>query len=217
MANQDAWKSAEVRGGVVIAVADGMGSKPRAAEGARTACAAAITATELWWRAVNPPVHALPDLIESLWRAWLGPVSPDDARTTCLVAGISRQGALVVAALGDGLVLVASQESEPEVITAERTGFGNETDALGRTPSTRAWRVSARPEVRPGTVILLATDGVSDDVLPERRADFARELTESFGDLPAWQRSVELWRALHDWPTPGHCDDKTAAVLWRPR
>src|SRR3954467_6961839 len=78
--NQDAWKAATPQGGVVIAVADGLGSKPMAATGSRTACAAAIAATELWWRSLDPPAHVLPELIESLWRKQLGSVAPDAAR-----------------------------------------------------------------------------------------------------------------------------------------
>jgi len=214
--NQDAWKASRTSAGVVVAVADGMGSKPLADIGSRTACAAAVAATELWWRADDAPVSALPSLIESLWRTWLGPVAPDDARTTCLVAGVSQRGALVMAAIGDGLALICD-DSEMQVLTAERMGFSNETHALGRMPTAGAWRVATRGEVPPGTAVLLATDGVADDLLPARRGDFARQVIGSYGDLPDWQRGFELWRALHDWPTPGHSDDKTVAVLWRSR
>jgi hypothetical protein len=191
-----------------------MGSKPSAAVGSRTACTAAIAATELWWRTRNSPQQALPALVESLWRAWLGPIPPDDARSTCLVGGISKRGSLVLAALGDGLALVASDGDEVEVVTPDRSGFANETDALGSACRSSAWQVAVRPEVSRGTVILLATDGVADDLVPERRVDFAREVVSSFGSLPRWRRQGALRRELHDWPTPGHTDDKTVAVLW---
>lgn len=214
--NQDAWKAASVHGGFVIAVADGMGSKPMAAAGSRTACSAAVAATELWWRTVDPPAHALPELIESLWRLWLRPVSPDDARSTCLVAGVSNRGSLVVAALGDGLALVASDQDRVDMVTPERSGFGNETEALGSASTTSSWHVIVRPQISREAVVMLATDGVADDLLPDRRASFAREVVASFGCLPAVERGVALWRALHEWPTPGHSDDKTVAVLWRP-
>lgn len=215
--NEDAWQAARLGAGLVVAVADGMGSKPNAATGARTACRAAIAATDLWWRAPGASERALPDLIESLWRAWLGPVRPDDARSTCLVAAVENSGALVVAALGDGLALVSSGGDEAEVVTSERSGFANETDALGSTSSAGAWRTLVRPSFGKDDVILLTTDGVSDDLLPGRRAAFAREIVASFGGLPELERSPALWRALHDWPTPGHSDDKTVAVLWCPR
>ena len=214
--NQDAWMAVRSDSGVVVAVADGMGSKPMAAVGARTACRAAVAAAEVWWKAVSPPAQALPGLIESIWRAWLGRVPPDEARATCLVAAASRQGDLVIATLGDGLALLASEENEVDVVTPERQGFGNETDALGRAASTRAWSVLARPQMAPGSVVLLTTDGVADDLVVERRAEFAHEVVTSFGSLPSWEGSVALWRALHEWPTPGHTGDKTVAVLWRP-
>lgn len=214
--NQDAWRAATLHGGVAVAVADGMGSKPMAAAGSRAACSAAITAVDLWWRAVDPPADTLPGLIESLWRVRLGRVAPDDARCTCLLAGISTQGALVVAALGDGLALVDSDEDGEDIVTAERTGFGNETEALGNVSSGHAWRVFVRPRINRGTVILLATDGVADDLLPDRRGSFARELVASYGSLAPMERVVALWRALQEWPTPGHSDDKTVAVLWSP-
>jgi serine/threonine protein phosphatase PrpC len=213
--NQDAWRVSATSRGTVVAIADGLGSKPSAARGAHAACAAAIAATAVWWQRRDTPAAALGGLIESRWRARLGPVPPDEARTTCLLAALDAQDRLVIATLGDGLALVADDHGA-ELITEERPGFGNETSALGAIPSDGAWRVAVR-SMTPGTVVLLATDGVSDDLVAERRADFAREVVASFGSLSPWQRSPELWRALHAWPTPGHGDDKTVAVLWRPR
>lgn len=212
--NEDAWIAARLTGGSVIAVADGMGSKPEAAVGARTACDAAVVAMDLWWRGPAQEVQALPDLIEATWRAWLGRVDPSDARSTCLVAGISDDGSLVVAALGDGIVLVVDERDEVDVVTDERTGFGNETYALGDRGSRSPWRLRVTPQVGPGTAVLLATDGVADDLLPEARAGFARHVISSFGGLPEWERGFALWRELRDWPTPGHSDDKTVAVMW---
>jgi serine/threonine protein phosphatase PrpC len=215
--NEDAWRVCTSTAGVVLAVADGLGSKPHAAIGAHAACAAAVAAMQFWWDADASP-RALPPLIEALWRRGLGAVAPNDARSTCLVAGISHAGQLVMATLGDGVALITSdrETEEADVISAERTGWSNETHALGAASAAGAWHVTSRPAV-PGTIVLLASDGVADDLVPARRAGLARALVTSYGELADWRRSVELWRALQAWPTPGHGDDKTLALLWRPR
>jgi hypothetical protein len=62
--------------------------------------------------------------------------------------------------------------------------------------------------------VVLATDGVSDDLDTSRIGDFIRMLVTEFAPLAPPQRWRELCRELTEWPTPHHLDDKTLAVLW---
>jgi hypothetical protein len=120
-------------------------------------------------------------------------------------------GPLVVGQLGDGLAAVSSPTGNVHVL-AERAGFSNETEALG-TPAPAVWSTHRDPVAQPGTVVLLATDGVSDDLIAERLADFIGMIVSEFSPLPPRPRWTALQRELTAWPTPRHLDDKTLAVL----
>ena len=60
---------------------------------------------------------------------------------------------------------------------------------------------------------MLATDGVADDLLPERIDGFVQWLMDDFAGMAPSQRWRALQRELKDWPTPHHTDDKTLVVL----
>ncbi len=50
--------------------------------------------------------------------------------------------------------------------------FGNATTGLGIAADVREWRFHFESNFSGAASILLATDGVADDLLPEKRADF---------------------------------------------
>ena len=62
--------------------------------------------------------------------------------------------------------------------------------------------------------MVLATDGVADDLAPERLDEFTDWLANDIGRLsPPTARWRRLCRELRAWPVPHHLDDKTVAVL----
>lgn len=95
----------------------------------------------------------------------------------------------------------------PEGRLGSTTGLGIATDL-------REWRVHVEPRLPDRMALLLATDGVADDLLPEGRVGFLEFLVSRFGALPPRERARALARELRSWPTPHHRDDKTVAVLW---
>jgi hypothetical protein len=60
---------------------------------------------------------------------------------------------------------------------------------------------------------VLATDGVADDLISEKLDAFCNWLVDDFLDLNPLKRWRRLQTELRNWPTPGHIDDKTLAVL----
>jgi len=92
--------------------------------------------------------------------------------------------------------------------------FGNATTGLGIASDVRKWRLHLEPNFTGTASILLATDGVADDLVPEKRADFLHFLVSQYGPRPATARTRAIAKELRDWPTPRHRDDKTVAVLW---
>ena len=64
-----------------------------------------------------------------------------------------------------------------------------------------------------GRIVVLATDGVADDLDPERLGAFTDWLTTDVARLAPMARWRRLHQELRDWPVPRHVDDKTVAVL----
>lgn len=211
--NQDAWLGRGLRTGGVVAVCDGMGSRKHAALGARAGCLAAAKAARTWARAGGAPVELLLRLVHDLWAVRVHPREKGDCAATCLLAAVPGDR-LVVAQLGDGLAMVVPPGAAPVVLEGRAPeGFANLTTGLGVATSLRDWRWH-EGAAEPGALVLLATDGVADDLVPERRARFAAHLRTAYGSLPAAKRWRQLAGELRKWPVPAHGDDKTVALLW---
>ena len=211
--NEDAWLRADGPFGTLAVVCDGMGSKPNARAGSRAACAAVKEAVSRWSRAEGAPLSYLSHLIEVFWRLRLHPTEPTSAATTCLLALVTARGTWVVGGVGDGLAL-ARTGSDLRVIIGDRgKNFANETTGLGASRGPRAWTLAEFPPAEGERIAVLATDGVADDLLPERLDGFCDWLIGNFEHLTPRERWRALATELRDWPTPGHLDDKTLAVV----
>lgn len=213
--NEDAWLRARGGFGSLIVVCDGMGSRPYARHGAKVACAAVREAVVRWSRVEHAPVSYLLHLIEVLWRLNIHPRQPDQSCTTCLFALARQTGEWVVAGLGDGLVL-SRTDSEPvsTLISDRGEGFGNTTNALGASAGLKSWKVVELKPTSKNRVVILATDGVGDDLMPEKYDAFCDWLCNEVRPLPPQIRWRTLVSELQDWPTPNHLDDKSLAVLY---
>ena len=213
--NQDAWLRAGNTTGSLIVVCDGMGSKPHARRGAQEACLAVREAVFRWTRTMSAPVSCLIELIETLWRLRIHPYEPVEAATTCLFAFAGENGEWTVGGIGDGLVAVRTEGEALQCVIGEvRNGFCNETDALGGTYAGQtAWKVRRFPSTSRERYAVLSTDGLSDDLQPLKRDAFCDWLVSEFSDLEANLRWRRLAGMLKAWPTAGHSDDKTIAVL----
>lgn len=188
-----------------VAVADGVGSCEFARDGARAAVRAASDAAALW-RGEQAQVTDVLKLLHASWRLRLHPRRPSEAAATCLFAA-ARAGVTLLAQLGDGAIVYTSEEGACRLDSDERQ-FGNETVSLAGARSVTDWSTAVLPYV-PGTV-LLASDGVSDDLEPNTETEllsYFEELVNSEDRLPA----VRLSQDLRNWPTPGATDDRTIA------
>lgn len=212
--NQDAWLGARLRTGAAVVVCDGLGSRRHSRHGATEACRAAIMATRIWRKAAPPaPFKTLIPLIHAIWSLRVQPFDEHDCATTCLLAVADDDGSLHVAQLGDGLALVGDAGGV-RVVGRVRDGFGNETTGLGIATRLSEWETYEGVPEESGSAVLLTTDGIADDLLPDRLHEFLRFIRAAFCPLPAPERWRLLAKELRNWPTPHHSDDKTLALLW---
>jgi hypothetical protein len=150
--------------------------------------------------------------VHALWNIRVDAAGRDESATTCLFALVAS-GRVVLAQLGDGLVLLRNAGGTT-VLEPPHDRFGNTTTGLGIASDLRDWRVHVEPNVTGPISILLATDGVADDLVPDKRSDFLELLVARFGGLPSHGRRRAIAKELRSWPTPRHRDDKTVVVLW---
>jgi len=126
-----------------------------------------------------------------------------------------RDGEWVVGGVGDGLLAVRTGREAISIVIGDRdNGFCDETLGLGISTGPKEWclsRLAASSEER---LAVLATDGVADDLIPEKIEALCDWLVDGFCAL----KPLDRWRLLADelrgWPTARHLDDKTLAVLY---
>lgn len=211
--NQDAWLGHTTARGAMIAVCDGLGSRPMAKLGAIQACLAARDAINSWNQLPNRSASTLPRLIRAFWEMRTAPAEPDQCATTCLFAAATRQGRLIIGGLGDGLALLRFPDGNTRRLIERGSSFTNQTLGLGVPHKLSDWVLDVVPVAEPHTAVVLATDGIADDLVEDRMSGFANWLCERFLPMPPSARYRAIEKELRNWPTPSHQDDKTVAVL----
>jgi len=212
--NQDAWHAFRRTHGTALVIADGVGSARSAAQGSRLACKAAISV----FSALTPraDVREIAHSISEQWRSMLRGAKPSDFATTLLFAFRFTTGRLLVGGVGDGLAAVLSPTSEQPCRILFRPGgdFG-ETFSISSDSDLQNWRIEEFDDSACDHRVLLATDGVSNDLLEHRIMEMTDWLQTRFqgSSCRAWRTGLR--ELVLNWPTPGSSDDKTIAMMWR--
>ena len=209
---QDSWLAVPGEGATFAAVCDGMGSRPHGRTGARAATKAARDAWRAWRTSVVGSGEDLVRLLEVAWRFRLRTTPAADAATTCLMYAEDDHGRALVAQLGDGLIARRGLGGTITMHPARSEEFGF-TQALGTPHTLDDWSLEMVAPMQAGEAVLLATDGVSGDLVDDRIGDLMDWVIEEIGSKPDANR--RLRSELHNWPVPHHQDDKTLLVMWK--
>ena len=211
--NQDCAFIAFVDKFLLVMVCDGLGSHVHSDYGAQTLCKIFMPCFKEW-RKVVP--HIPTDFLRLLHCRWLMNVrnyGADKCGCTCQFALINSKGKGWLAQLGDGMTLVKHNELVKS-FSEEKKGFGNETFAMGDYDTIPFWRINKIELSSPGDRLLVMTDGISEDILPEATNDFVSVFDVFFKD-PIAQAQKNLNDELMHWPTQHHIDDKTIIAIER--
>lgn len=213
--NQDSWMSRHYSWGEVVAVSDGLGSRPRSEVGSQAACLSVFEAAKAYRRNPEAGVEDILRLVHSHWLVKIAPYEPSECSATCLFV-IRTNGNCLLAQLGDGLIAAYGTDSRESILLIDRKqdSFSNLTHSLGNRFKPNQWqcRTVAAESFK---AFVLCTDGISDDLIIDRQIDFTRELYLTYSECGYQKRTHEVYRWLKDWPVPGHSDDKTIACLFR--
>lgn len=213
--NQDSWMACRYKWGNVVVVSDGLGSKPHSDHGSKAVCLAVLKAAESYQNNLEANIVDILKLIHANWLVKIAPFSSSDCSATCLFA-IQIEEVITLGRLGDGMIVVHGESENSCLILNDnkQDSFSNYTSSLQQEFKPDQWE-TATVESAECKAIVLCTDGISDDLLPEKQMSFAQELYSTYVDLESEKRKKDLKRWLNEWPVPGHCDDKTIACLFR--
>ena len=212
--NQDALRIVKRKWGDVVVVSDGVGSCPTSDRGSFAACLAVIRSACQWTKTLSGPDELLKSIHQN-WIKRLGVFSPRESAATCLFAFRPIAGRMILGMLGDGLIAVLKSDGSYAELSDDKVEcFSNQTAALSENVPVGRWRTMAI-EQDECDAVFLCTDGIADDLLPERREEFVRWIFDNAQPLSKSALKCEMRKMLEQWPTPKHSDDKTLAALFR--
>ncbi len=212
--NQDSFIKKAGSWGNAIAVSDGVGSRPISHYGSHAACRAVINAASNWME-INENTETLLEQIHVNWLSGVKPFSPGDCAATCLFAIRPTEGQIVIGALGDGLAGVLKTDgSYFELCEDKGYSFSNLTTALSERTTIQQWKTAIITQEE-CAAILLCTDGVADDLLPEKREGFVRHIYQQAQKTSLVTAKRNLRKMLEKWPVPKHSDDKTLVIFYK--
>jgi len=214
-ANQDAWIARHYTWGNLVVVADGLGSKPHSDIGSRSICMSVVEAAKIYQKKSQAKPNDLLRLVHSIWRINISPYSVSDCATTCLLA-LQIDELIILARLGDGMICIVSDEykNNPVLSDDKQGSFSSYTDSLRQDFDAKQWEIVTL-NAEQCNAILLCTDGISDDLLPEKQQDFCKGFITEFSQQSKKTRNKSIKKMLNNWPVPHHSDDKTIACLVR--
>ena len=125
------------------------------------------------------------------------------------------KGSLLIGGIGDGMALISFDNKMCKDIIDSRKLFSNVTNSMCSLDidDLLEYEIIKDSEFNEKAVIILATDGVSDDLIPEKKLtlpDYFEEVIQDNG-VDALQNELQEW--IEDWETEGHSDDKTLCYL----
>jgi serine/threonine protein phosphatase PrpC len=211
--NQDSWRQFAGKFGLGVVVCDGIGSLPNADVGSREACAAVAQAVAVWHAHPDATRDHLIRLIHLYWAMKVEAVGQQNCATTCLFAVTQPEQGMLVGQLGDGGVLIEAADGGVSTL-APLTDKSRGTTGLGVATKMSEWTIRrlAADECR---LVVLATDGVFDDLDFDHLPNFIGFLRKNVLSRRPRERWQGLYQKLKHWPTALHSDDKTIGVLWR--
>lgn len=202
---------------VLMAVSDGLGSKPLSHLGSQAVCRAVVKVARHYMNALILEPLLIIESFHGFWLDELNGVEIDQCSCTALFA-IVFGDSTCIAHIGDGdCCIITSVRNEQQIrfLTDKDEGlFANQTHSLGKKNQVEKWKFCVQPTVELEACFLV-TDGIADDLASEHRVDFYRELLHQYRLLSDIEVTLDVKHWISHWPVTGHSDDKTSAALYR--
>jgi serine/threonine protein phosphatase PrpC len=214
--NQDSFGTVETKNYLISVVADGLGSSKYSDLGSKMAILAVQKAIYEWRKLENKKREILIQLIHFYWNLYISDrgYKRMECLTTCLFVYIDKKEKdILIGQLGDGLIYM---KSDNNFFESSRDSEFNYTKALGNSKNIKDWQIyNEKLELR-NLKYFLATDGVSDDIMEDKREEFLDVMIKKLQNIKFFskKRNKVIEDILKNWHTKYHSDDKTITILW---
>lgn len=213
--NQDAVRIQPLSFGYVFVVADGMGSKKHSHIGSQAATKAVVEAVKDWYQKDQAPMHHLVRLVHVLWGLYIEPYNSNDCATTCLFGVYLYNGTVMLAQIGDGVVMLHHQ-NQLHVLKEKDDEYFNETTPLHHAQTLDDWTIKQFDVGQDDFMLFLGTDGVAEDIIEGRRADYMQHLVDEIASYRKQKcRNKCIKKKLKTWANQHNTDDKTLIIFSR--
>ena len=201
--------------GFVAVVSDGLGSKKYSHIGSNSVCKSVCKWAKIWSKHKELCFNDILRFIYSDWVLRVSPKVPSDCACTVLIC-ICIHNTVFFAQMGDGMICLNSKDeslySSDFIVDDKSDSFSNVTDAFSNTFDLNKF-ISKKIDAKYLKSIVMATDGVSDDIKPELRMDFSKSISDECYLKSSRKNNKMLKKMLLEWPVPKHSDDKTIVVI----
>lgn len=214
IANQDSFLCIKKWKYMLLVISDGMGSKPFAEVGSKSACEAVSVEIKMFVKNKKKSLP-MPELFSNIVERWKHLVFPHDEKdcsATCLFVFVTRHK-IFAARLGDGMICILGKDGEKSAVLSESKdeNFSNVTQSLSDAVATNEFKY-AFYDRREFKGIVLSTDGISSDMKNGKELSFASDLFTELKNMPSRKRNTFIHNMMDNWPVPHHTDDKTLVV-----
>ena len=210
--NQDSYVIKKNKYGVAMTVCDGVGSNKFSQFGSKAACKAVCKVFKFYSKKIIDK-DLIGEKIEFYYKKYVKKKYQSAAGTTCLFVYVLSNNEIVIGQAGDGVILI-KVDNKFIVFQNKNDDFMNEVSALSCNNNYRGWKIKNLKfsnETNSLLQLLLSTDGISEDIIPEKREEFF----DYFMNLSS-KKISGLKDKLINWDVPGSIDDKTVITFnWR--
>lgn len=207
--NQDALLVKSTEYGSILVVADGVGSEKHSELASQSAVFAVVdTFDDIAADCLQP--EDIADALCLRFESRLKEKTDEQLSTTCIFCVHIEKHGLFLGQIGDG-ICSGYINGDRFLLSRKDSPFANVVEPLTPGCPPERWAMVRFPEVD-SVKLLLATDGIADDLLPDRESDFADFLITQIEKTDPDQREERLHEILANWETPQSNDDKTVGL-----
>ena len=218
--NQDAFSIGGIpeKNLAYIIVADGLGSCKYSDRGS----AKIVEIVENWFLEKLPEYSSMSNNVANIlakrmvqeWNASYDLEEITDYDSTVHFA-VFYNGSLLIGGVGDGMALLSYDTLVCKDTVSRDDLFSNVTNSMCsiNVSDLLSTEVVDKDCIKNDAVMILATDGIADDLIPEKKLTlpgYFQEIIENDGVM-ALQSELEEW--IGDWATENHSDDKTICYM----
>ena len=207
--NQDSFSVREVNGGYVVAVSDGLGSRPLSQAGSAILCQTACQVAEEF--ACN--IEDDETFLATVYTRWIQALTENDlavekCNATALIAVVGAEN-IWAYRLGDGFISIATDDKVAVLFDAKEDDFVNATECLRLDFQFDKWECR-RLKCKNFLGLVAATDGITFHIDEETLSGFISDFCANYAALEMGDILTDLKAWL---PTLIGGDDKTLAFL----